>query len=33
VDRWVDLAFDAIEGRDYSTSFDAPRQPVWRGGR
>lgn len=30
VDRWVDLAFDAIEGRDYTTSFDAPRQPVWR---
>lgn len=32
MDRWVDLAFDAIEGRDVSTSFDAPRQPVWRGG-
>lgn len=31
VDRWVDLAFDAIEGREYTTSFDAPRQPVWRG--
>jgi len=30
VDRWVDLAFDAIEGRAYTTSFDAPRQPVWR---
>lgn len=32
VDRWVDLAFDAIEGREFTTSFDAPRQPVWRGG-
>jgi ADP-ribose pyrophosphatase YjhB (NUDIX family) len=31
VDRWVDLAFDAIEGREYTTSFDHPRQPVWRG--
>lgn len=30
-DRWVDLAFDAIEGRSYTTSFDLPRQPVWRG--
>lgn len=32
VDRWVDLAFDAIEGRPFETSFDAPRQPVWRSG-
>lgn len=31
VDRWVDLAFDAIEGRPFVTSFDPPRQPVWRG--
>ncbi len=30
IDRWVDLAFDAIEGRPYQTSFDAPRNPVWR---
>lgn len=30
-ERWVDLAFDAIEGRPYSTSFDDPRGPVWRG--
>lgn len=30
IDRWVDLAFDAIQGRDYTTSFDPPRQPVWR---
>ncbi len=31
VDRWVDLAFDAIEGGRYTTSFDPPRTPVWRG--
>lgn len=31
VDRWVDLAFDAIEERPFTTSFDLPRQPVWRG--
>ncbi len=30
VDRWVDLAFDAIEGRDVATSFDRPRTPIWR---
>jgi len=30
VDRWVDLAFDAIQGREFTTSFDPPRQPVWR---
>ncbi len=30
VGRWVDLAFDAIEGRDVVTSFDPPRTPVWR---
>lgn len=32
VDRWVDLAFDAVQGREITTSFDAPRQPVWRSG-
>ena len=29
-ERWADLAFDAIEGRSFETSFDPPRQPVWR---
>lgn len=31
LDSWVDLAFDAIEGRPFTTSFDPPRSPVWRG--
>lgn len=31
-ERWIDLAFDAIEERPFTTSFDVPRQPVWRGG-
>jgi ADP-ribose pyrophosphatase YjhB (NUDIX family) len=30
-DRWGDLAFRAVDGDDVETSFDAPRDPVWRG--
>lgn len=29
-ERWVDLAFDAIEGRGPVATFDEPREPVWR---
>jgi ADP-ribose pyrophosphatase YjhB (NUDIX family) len=28
--RWVDLAFDAIDGKDAPCWFDAPRAPMWR---
>jgi ADP-ribose pyrophosphatase YjhB (NUDIX family) len=28
--RWVDLAFDAIEGRVQGCFFDEPRKPTWR---
>jgi len=31
IGSWVGLAFDAIEGRLDTTSFDSPRDPVWRG--
>ncbi len=31
VERWADLAFDAVEGKPVTTSFDPPRSPVWRG--
>jgi 8-oxo-dGTP pyrophosphatase MutT (NUDIX family) len=27
---WVDMAFDAIEGRRPATFFDTPRNPTWR---
>jgi ADP-ribose pyrophosphatase YjhB (NUDIX family) len=27
---WVDMAFDAIEGRQPATFFDKPRNPTWR---
>lgn len=30
--RWVELAFEAIEGRTSSCRFDAPRTPPWRVG-
>lgn len=30
-EHWVDIAFDAIEGRPRSTAFDPPRTPPWRG--
>lgn len=30
-ERWVDLAFAAIDGEDRPCSFDAPRTPPWRG--
>ena len=29
-DRWVDLAFAAIEGKDLEVFFDLPREPIWR---
>lgn len=29
-DRWVDLAFDAIDGHPQPASFDPPRTPPWR---
>jgi ADP-ribose pyrophosphatase YjhB (NUDIX family) len=29
-DRWVDLAFAAINGEKRDTWFDAPRKPTWR---
>lgn len=29
--RWVDTAFDAIEGKTRPVDFDAPRTPPWRG--
>jgi ADP-ribose pyrophosphatase YjhB (NUDIX family) len=29
--RWVDLAFAAIDGEQRPCSFDAPRAPTWRG--
>lgn len=29
-DRWGELAFRAIRGEPVATSFDPPRQPVWR---
>lgn len=29
-DRWVDLAFAALAGEPYETSFDAARPEVWR---
>jgi len=29
--RWVDTAFDAIEGRARPVDFDLPRTPPWRG--
>jgi len=28
--RWVDLAFNAIEGRQVGCVFDPPRKPTWR---
>lgn len=28
--RWLDVAFDAIEGREPKTVFDLPRTPPWR---
>ncbi len=28
--RWVDVAFDAIEGKNPPASFDPPRTPPWR---
>ena len=30
-ERWVDFAFDAIEGHHADVYFDQPRDPVWRG--
>jgi ADP-ribose pyrophosphatase YjhB (NUDIX family) len=30
-DRWVDLAFAAIDGERRPTDFDLPRTPPWRG--
>lgn len=30
-DRWVDLAFAAIDGEQRATDFDPPRTPPWRG--
>jgi ADP-ribose pyrophosphatase YjhB (NUDIX family) len=30
-DRWVDLAFAAIDGTPQPTWYDAPRNPPWRG--
>jgi ADP-ribose pyrophosphatase YjhB (NUDIX family) len=30
--RWVDLAFAAIDGEVLPCSFDPPRSPTWRGG-
>jgi ADP-ribose pyrophosphatase YjhB (NUDIX family) len=30
-DRWVDLAFAAIDGEPRPTDFDPPRTPPWRG--
>lgn len=29
-DRWVDLAFEAIDGVAVTPTFDLPRQPTWR---
>jgi ADP-ribose pyrophosphatase YjhB (NUDIX family) len=29
--RWADLAFRAIDGEQFSSDFDAPRTPPWRG--
>ena len=29
--RWVDLAFAAIDGTPQPTWYDAPRNPPWRG--
>jgi ADP-ribose pyrophosphatase YjhB (NUDIX family) len=28
--RWVDLAFDAVEGKPHACWFDLPRTPPWR---
>jgi 8-oxo-dGTP pyrophosphatase MutT (NUDIX family) len=30
-DRWVDLAFAAIDGEEWPCFFDPPRTPPWRG--
>lgn len=30
-ERWVDFAFDAIEGHRSDVYYDEPRDPVWRG--
>lgn len=30
-ERWVDLAFAAIEGEERPVDFDSPRTPPWRG--
>jgi ADP-ribose pyrophosphatase YjhB (NUDIX family) len=30
-DRWVDLAFAAIDGKKQDTWYDPPRNPMWRG--
>lgn len=30
-ERWVDLAFAAIDGEERPCEFDAPRTPPWRG--
>jgi hypothetical protein len=26
------MAFNALDGGDHTATFDAPREPIWRGG-